>query len=126
MNIKIWALAFLISSGAQADTPPPPYAFPDFVTITAASSPYTVRDKANLFIRCDASSGPVIVILPHPANRNYGTDVDLKKIDVSANSCDLQTASPDLIDGQNSWTVYNRWESVTVKSPGTGNLWLVR
>lgn len=71
-----------------------------FRTITSADSPYTTL-STDEFIKCDATSGSVTVVLTGATN----TWLHIKKTDASTNPCILDPASTDTIDGVSSYSL---------------------
>jgi hypothetical protein len=87
---------------------------------TFADTPVTVG-TTNIAYSCDATSGATVFNLP-ACSTNANLIVILKKIDSSANKCELARNGADTIDGQTVWDIITQYGSVTIQCNG-GTAW---
>jgi hypothetical protein len=67
--------------------------------LTSSDSPYTVA-AADSILKCDATAATVTINLP--AATGSGREIDIKKVDSSANACAPTPSGTDTIDGVNA------------------------
>jgi len=92
----------------------------NFSTATKTSN-YTIAGT-DVVIFADATSGNVTITLP-TASSNAGYRFYVKRIDGSANTCNIARSGSDTIDGQTSISIALQYDSYTVVSNGT--LWYI-
>lgn len=80
------------------------------VTITSASSPYTVQ-SGDTFIACDASGGNVVINLP--AALGGGRSVTIGKSVATANACTVNPGTYDTLDSASKATLLNNYATMT-------------
>lgn len=74
----------------------------------------TVQDRV---ILCDASGGAFTVTLPAVAAA-VGVELDIKKIDATANAVTVDGSSAETIDGDLTKVLSAQWSNITVTSDG--------
>lgn len=89
---------------------------PAIATVTKTSS-YTVTGT-DVVIFADAAGGNVTITLPAAASFS-GYTFYVKRIDSSANTCDVARGGSDLIDGQTSFSLDTQYFSVRIISNGS-------
>jgi len=89
------------------------------VSITSASSPYTVPGNVDdLTILCNCSSGAITANLPTAVGIT-GRIYNIKKTDSSTNAVTVTPAGAETIDASASVTISFQNETWTVQSDGT-------
>lgn len=79
----------------------------------------TTLTSVNGVVRADATAGAFAVTLP-AASAVAGQTFWIKKVDASANAVTVTAAGTDLIDGAATYPLAVQYQSVTVRSFGTG------
>ncbi len=86
--------------------------------ISTKTSAYTITDGDNAVL-ADASGGAFTITLP-PATKYSGVQFTVKKIDASANIVTVDADGAETIDGGANAQLTVQWESIDVRSIGTG------
>ena len=86
-------------------------------------SPYTALISDHM-IRCNATSGAIVINLPTAANsydntNELGLVLIIKKIDSSVNTVTIDGNASETIDGSLSKALNSQYESLTIQSNGT-------
>jgi hypothetical protein len=76
----------------------------------------------DFMLACDASTGNVIYDLP--ASSGGGRWLDVEKVDSSANTCTLQTAGADTLNGVSPLTLTNQYDGSLINDKQTGK-WFI-
>jgi hypothetical protein len=87
------------------------------LTVNTITADLTLT-TSHRFIRCDASSGPIVVTLPAAAS-NAGRKYCVKKIDPSVNPVTIDTNASETIDGDATAVIVSQYEEVSVVSDGS-------
>jgi hypothetical protein len=88
---------------------------------TTASTTYLSTDST---IFCDATGGQVSITLPTPAATNTGRIYFLKKMDATANHCQVNSLTSGNVDGTAFYNVDGQYTSRTFQTDGT-NWWVI-
>lgn len=92
------------------------------VPITSKTSDYTVT-SSDYTLLCNATGGSVTFTLTAASARS-GQVLVFKKTDSSGNTCVINRAGSDTIDGATSLTLSTQYQSATIQADGTSAWWI--
>ena len=93
--------------------------FSAVTTITNAHSPYTVL-PIDRFIRCNASSGSITVLMPHASTAIR--DIFVKKVDSGVSTVTISSVATDTFDGKVTTQIASQY-GVKAFINGTSSNW---
>lgn len=89
-------------------------------TVFVTTSPHVVGTEQVVLV--DASAGPVTVLLPMTSDR-FGNDIQVMKVDSSANAVTVSRTGSDTIDGSITQTLAQEGDSLWLVADSTNSIW---
>ena len=87
--------------------------------VNTRTGSYAIVSGTDVVVLADASGGNVTITLP-TATTTAGYKFDIKRIDGSANTCNIVRSGSDTIDGLTSYPLPVQYTAVTAVSNGSG------
>lgn len=89
-------------------------------TLVVTASPHVVGTEQVILV--DATTGPITVLMPLTSDR-LGNDIQVMKVDASANAVTVSRSGGDTIDGAVTQTLAQQGDSLWLVSDPTNSIW---